>query len=204
MFAPPGFDSDDSSEEETVATSPPTRPKPKFSLKAIFNPAPTLDAADVPDRRVGRSSERKTSIDAVLHPSPAVSKLKRRVRILVKGEDHPDENDPEADLVSGHTTPDRQPESGSAELPGSSKTETGMEILELLRQIVAASKTHPSSKLEIEPDVTNDQGFEGDDQAPMFQAEGLQPQSPAMKASERLDNSQILSLRSLPIQHRMV
>jgi hypothetical protein len=54
-----------------------------------------------------------------------------------------------------------------------------MEILGLVRQIVAASKTHASSKPEADPDFVNEQGFEGDTEVPVFPAEGSQPQSQA-------------------------
>lgn len=65
-----------------------------------------------------------------------------------------------------------------------------MEILDLLRQIVAASKTHPSPKPEVKPDIVNEQGFDGDSEAPVLPAEVSQPQSRASQAGASLKNSQ--------------
>ena len=107
MNAPPGVDSDSSSGEES--DSSPYSPKkpgspPHFSLKALFTPAPRLG------RRSGSKTIKKpqaspkqviqeTASSSFSAPEPRPpSPIKRKVRIHVDGEDHPDAPIPKIDL----------------------------------------------------------------------------------------------------------
>lgn len=146
MFAPPGIDSDSSGEDVSPIISPdPSPAKAKFSFKSFFRPpklstpTPQPLAASEMDSNGGYKSHSPDKLDENGdQPRFTLPKLRKKVRILAKGDESPTTNQGELAMAE---VPAEDKGSEDVEIvpgPGFEKEDPkAVEMLILLRQLVA-------------------------------------------------------------------
>ncbi|CAD6575334.1 MAG: hypothetical protein TREMPRED_001355 [Tremellales sp. Tagirdzhanova-0007] len=147
MFAPPGVDYDSSSGESSYLHPEKSPPRPTFSLKSLLAPARKLSKV-LDTSHEAEDLNKLTPVQAA-EADPALRK--KRVRIVVEGDEEVDERD--EDLMPTLTSPFQSPTQQAAKLPKSLPTrdtkgslgrtakDVSSEVLTMLQKLIADPTT---------------------------------------------------------------
>ena len=147
MFAPPGVDSDSSSGESSYLSPQITPPRPTFWLKSLLAPARKLSKV----LETSHEAEEVNELTPVQAAEADPKLRKKRVRIIVEGEEEEDEV--EEDIIPTPTSSFGSPRQGVAKLTqstppsiksaylGRTAKDASTEVLTMLRKLIADSAT---------------------------------------------------------------
>lgn len=136
MYAPRGVDSDDDDDRPLWSSDPAPPSRPKFSWKALVSRSKKAAKAAEPPPR----NEAQQTSDAQ-KAEPAIKALKKRVRIFIEGENHPDEPQDAAKATSAPQEESTSPASAAASGPkpvlrSATHVITSDRSVELLREVI--------------------------------------------------------------------
>ncbi|KAI9638185.1 uncharacterized protein MKK02DRAFT_31672 [Dioszegia hungarica] len=171
MLAPAGVDSESSDEDEVspITSASPSPTRAKFSFKSLFVPPKLSTTPPLPPKasEAGASGADIASApggpssDSTMEKEPhgPLQRLKRRVRILAKGDDKPTTNKGESVVEEAAAQVDESALAGNGQggVEDEEKEPAAVEMLSLLRQLMAQqAKQEPPTKIDPLPTPTAD------------------------------------------------